>query len=135
MNFTLLLSSSEGGEGLPVFGPLNPRTGETLILLGVLSLVIVALLIWAALIRKRHGGHHHHHRHHHHHHHRHNRQPVPAEGAAAPTSADPIPDRRERRRHRRREHRPLNPTLAETGGLPPIRRPGLPGPPPPGQAR
>jgi hypothetical protein len=26
-----------------------------------------------------------------------------------------------RRRRRRREHRPRNPTLAETGGLPPVR--------------
>jgi hypothetical protein len=30
---------------------------------------------------------------------------------------------------RRREHRPRNPTLAETGGLPPIRPGGPPGPP------
>jgi hypothetical protein len=29
--------------------------------------------------------------------------------------------RRRRRRRRRREHRPRNPTLAETGGLPPVR--------------
>lgn len=29
---------------------------------------------------------------------------------------------RRRRRRRRREHRPRNPTLAETGGLPPIRQ-------------
>lgn len=27
-----------------------------------------------------------------------------------------------RKRRRRREHRPRNPTLAETGGLPPVRR-------------
>jgi hypothetical protein len=30
-------------------------------------------------------------------------------------------DRRKRRHRRRREHRPRNPTLAETGGLPPVR--------------
>jgi hypothetical protein len=35
----------------------------------------------------------------------------------------PVPQRRKRRR-RRRDHRPRNPTLAETGGLPPIRRDG-----------
>jgi hypothetical protein len=36
--------------------------------------------------------------------------------------------RRRRRRRRRREHRPRNPTLAETGGLPPIRTEAPPGP-------
>ncbi len=30
---------------------------------------------------------------------------------------------RKRKRKRRREHRPLNPTLADTGGLPPARDP------------
>ena len=33
------------------------------------------------------------------------------------------------RRHRRHQHRPRNPTLAETGGLPPVRKEG-PSPPP-----
>ena len=32
-----------------------------------------------------------------------------------------------RHRRRRREHRPRNPTLAETGGLPPIRADKPPG--------
>ncbi len=31
-----------------------------------------------------------------------------------------------RHRHRRKEHRPVNPTLAETGGLPPERDPKTP---------
>jgi uncharacterized membrane protein YccC len=42
------------------------------------------------------------------------------------TNEDPalaMPRRRKWRR-RRRDHRPRNPTLAETGGLPPIRRDG-----------
>jgi hypothetical protein len=34
-----------------------------------------------------------------------------------------LPDRRKHRR-RRRAHRPRNPTLAETGGLPPIKTEG-----------
>jgi hypothetical protein len=37
---------------------------------------------------------------------------------------------RYRRRVRRREHRLRNPTLAETGGLPPIRQTEPPPPPP-----
>jgi hypothetical protein len=36
-----------------------------------------------------------------------------------------VPHRRKWRR-RRRDHRPRNPTLAETGGLPPIRQPRPP---------
>jgi hypothetical protein len=32
--------------------------------------------------------------------------------------------RKEKRKRRRRKHRPRNPTLAETGGLPPIRTEG-----------
>ncbi|MBI3852132.1 MAG: hypothetical protein HY298_17885 [Verrucomicrobia bacterium] len=44
-------------------------------------------------------------------------------------SASP-PRHRHRRRHRhRKEHRPRNPTLAETGGLPPIRPEDQPPPP------
>jgi FtsZ-interacting cell division protein ZipA len=39
-----------------------------------------------------------------------------------------VPRRRKWRRHRR-EHRPRNPTLAETGGLPPIRQDRPPQPP------
>jgi hypothetical protein len=38
-----------------------------------------------------------------------------------------------RRKNRRHRHRPLNPTLAESGGLPPVRReknPDAPTPPP-----
>ncbi len=33
---------------------------------------------------------------------------------------------RHRHRHRRKEHRPVNPTLAETGGLPTLRDPKTP---------
>jgi uncharacterized iron-regulated membrane protein len=41
--------------------------------------------------------------------------------------------KRKRRKHRHHEERQLNPTLAETGGLPPVReekRPDEPTPPP-----
>ena len=36
-------------------------------------------------------------------------------------SEDPPRSGRRRRKHRRRDHRPSNPTLAETGGLPPVK--------------
>ncbi|MFM7103092.1 MAG: hypothetical protein ACKO3N_18225 [Verrucomicrobiota bacterium] len=42
---------------------------------------------------------------------------------------DASPSRRQRRR-KRRDSRPRNPTLAETGGLPPTRPEGVPPPPP-----
>ncbi len=45
-------------------------------------------------------------------------------------SEEQVPGRRKRRRRRRRRgHRPRNPTLAETGGLPPVRSTDAPPPP------
>jgi hypothetical protein len=46
---------------------------------------------------------------------------------------DEAEEKRAHKRHRRRrhEHRPRNPTLAETGGLPPIRTEKPPGASPP----
>jgi len=70
---------------------------------------------------------------HHHHHHRPHRKE-----SGGPSADNPSPDGesqsndgeviRRRRRRRRRNHRPRNPTLAETGGLPPIRTEPPPGP-------
>ncbi|HEV2394629.1 MAG TPA: hypothetical protein VG146_19935 [Verrucomicrobiae bacterium] len=98
------------------------KTGarDILIILGVLVVLTVLVLIWAAYFRKRDRDH----SHHHHHHHRH--QEDSAEPAAASDSPPSEPGEasgrhHRRRRRRRREHRPRNPTLAETGGLPPLR--------------
>lgn len=54
--------------------------------------------------------------------HRH-RQAKPAAEVAgnAATSGGEPPRHRHRHRHRRKKHRPVNPTLAETGGLPAAR--------------
>ncbi len=41
--------------------------------------------------------------------------------ASLPKIQNPPNNRRQRKRRRRRAHRPSNPTLAETGGLPPQR--------------
>ncbi len=43
--------------------------------------------------------------------------------------SDAPPPSGRRRRHRRREHRPRPPSLAETGGLPPIKPAEPPNPP------
>jgi FtsZ-interacting cell division protein ZipA len=101
---------------------IDSATREWLIILGAVALVALLALVWAAFFRKP-RRHRHSHHHHHHHHHRHHHSDEPSERPIAPNEADAsVPQ--ERRRRRRRSHhrpRPLNPTLAETGGLPPIR--------------
>ncbi len=95
-------------------GPLHVPGDIKLILAGV-ALLTLAIILGALFMHKR--------RdedlsgwrvHHHHHHHR-----EQSNGTGSGESGS-------RRRRRRREHRPRNPTLAETGGLPPLR----PEPPP-----
>ena len=109
-------------DGLPGFGPLTPAMKERLIILGALLFVTGIILVWVLVIRKqrrrkssssdR----------------RHRRRK-----SSGPRAADGIKEIkqlvRERQRHRRREHRPRNPTLAETGGLPPSRSDRESGPP------
>ena len=91
-----------------------------MILIGVLLLLTTLLLLWAAFIRKRRRR-----QRLHHYSHRHSAGAAPAE---APNDL-PAGRRKHRKwRHRRREHRPRNPTLAETGGLPPFRSDEPPNP-------
>ena len=112
--------------------PLNPSVpiGKTTGLLFKDVLVIIAtgliltliLILWARFsARKRKQ------RHRHHHHNREASPSVPSsdtleegdeEGELRPGR------RRRRRRRRRRDHRSRNPTLAETGGLPPTKSEG-----------
>jgi type VI protein secretion system component VasK len=89
-------------------------TREVFLVLGAIIAVTSVLLIWALYFRKRRR----HHSHHHHHHH-HSSSESSALGTTPAESGQE--SRRRRRRRRRREHRPRNPTLAETGGLPPVR--------------
>ncbi len=104
---SMLLAQAANG---PTPGPLRlPR--EVLLLLGAVLLLVLVFVVWAMFIRKRKKDlsdwrlqkHHHH---------------SPPENSANEGSGEP---HHRRRRRRRREHRPRNPTLAETGGLPPIR--------------
>jgi FtsZ-interacting cell division protein ZipA len=98
---------------------IDPATREWLIILGAVALVALMALIWAVFLRKPHRRHHSHH----HHHHRHHQSDEPAETQITTNEAQiPPPQEKHRRRKRHhRRHRSLNPTLAETGGLPPIR--------------
>jgi ABC-type nickel/cobalt efflux system permease component RcnA len=113
---------------------------DILLIIGAGLALAALLVLWAVYWRKAKR-----HKRHHHHHHK-NHQPEAAEKrelVAEPvehTSAnaeeeDEGPEERlhghqhHRRRIRRREHRHRNPTLAETGGLPPMRDPNAPPPP------
>ena len=99
-------------------------TREWFIILSAIGLVTLLALGWAIFLRKRHR-----HRHSHHHRHRHSSEPTETQMAPTDAAAAPPEKRRHRRRHRHR-HRPRNPTLAETGGLPPIRPEDTPPPQP-----
>jgi hypothetical protein len=78
---------------------------ELKVFFAALSLVILALVIWAVFIRKP------------------DNEKRPRHHWKTPKSAGPdVTDGGHRRRHRRRrKDRPRNPTLAETGGLPSAR--------------
>ena len=107
-------------QGVPpdLSTPLRSMGGTTSgvwILLAALAGVTLLVFLWAAFLlkRRRHGWRHNSHhssRNGHNHAPVHTSEPVPAENHS-----------RRKRRRRRRAHRPRNPTLAETGGLPPIR--------------
>jgi flagellar biosynthesis/type III secretory pathway M-ring protein FliF/YscJ len=101
-------------------GSNSARFGEMVVLLGFIALLLVALLIWARFFRRR------------------RRRPLsrrnlpnlemrPAEDSRNGQSERRSGSgglRRHRHRHRRRHHEQYthrNPTLAETGGLPPPR--------------
>jgi hypothetical protein len=96
-------------ENLSFWQKLDDTARELFAVLG--SLIFISLLVfaWAVFVRKRRRRRERRHRHQHAH-----------PPAATPAAATPERGWRKRRR-RRREHRPRNPTLAEIGGLPPIR--------------
>jgi len=100
------------GAPLPIEEELKalPVDYRLLITVGVLFLVSLGVFIWAAYFRKRPRLHHYHFRR--------RSAPPPEETAAGKAGWF---SSRKRHRHRRPD-RPLNPTLAEVGGLPPVRK-------------
>lgn len=95
---------------------------DVLLVLGVILLLTALLVLWAVRYAKRRK------------HHRHATAPAilqhTKKAGAETDDADPGDTQHEsrsrhRRRRHRRSHRSRNPTLAETGGLPPV-RPGSP---------
>ena len=94
----------------------DPTVLERILIFGAIGLVTLLLVLWAVFIRKR--G-----RRRRSHHHSHHHSAGAVEGSQPPGEGQPPATEEKRGRHRRsrRRHRRRNPTLAETGGLPPIR--------------
>lgn len=103
----------------------NSSALSSYIVVGAIALVTLLVLIWAMFFRntkRRHRSHHHSHEH----------SSAPAESPATGSNGeDASLSRHKRRRWRRsqRHNHSRNPTLAETGGLPPIRQDEPPAPP------
>jgi hypothetical protein len=80
---------------------MSRSTRDLTVLLGAVAFLVLLFLVWALFLRKR---------------------PQPTAGWNFQSQSQVRgEDSSSRRRRRRRPHRPRNPTLAETGGLPPAR--------------
>jgi type VI protein secretion system component VasK len=101
----------------------NPAMRERLLIFGAIGVVTLLVLGWAVFLRKRRR-----HRREHHQSYHHSSRPAEPAASPAPGNNAAPPERRHRRRRSRHRHRQRNPTLAETGGLPPIRTEGPPEP-------
>ena len=105
---TLAVLLAQGDDTFAPWSKPGSSGKEILLVIGIMSVVILLVFMWAAFWRKPR------HRKHSYHHH---------PGAELP----PREKRRSRlfrrhRRHHRPDDRPSNPTLAKVGGLPPQRR-------------
>jgi hypothetical protein len=121
----LSLADADVEEVLEAWRFTDPSTREGIAMLGAIGLIILLVLVWAIFLRKR--GRRRRLRHHAHHH-----SSNAPEGSPAPNGDELFSSRHKRRKLRRhqRRHHPRNPTLAETGGLPPVRPEGPVGPQP-----
>jgi hypothetical protein len=111
MNIPLLLAQIEMEDPVRGWTSANSGVRDALIIFGALLAVSLLLFFWVSFIRK-------------------SRRRSRSRYYHAPAAVAPPAQTSEhkrplfssgRRRRRRREHRPRNPTLAETGGLPPQR--------------
>jgi len=99
---------------------------EVMIVTAAAAGVTLLVVLWAVYFRRKRR---HHSHHHHHHHHSGQDRASGMTPTQTATEAEPASGSHRRRRRRwRRDHRPRNPTLAETGGLPPVRRDSPPEP-------
>ena len=121
----LSLADVETQEILASWRITDPATLERIVIFGAIGLVTLLALLWAAFLRKKRRR-----RREHHHAPRHSSGPAEVPETSEDENAPSPPEKRHRRRRSRRRDRPRNPTLAETGGLPPIRPEGPPEPQP-----
>jgi hypothetical protein len=104
----------------------DPRLYEILVTFGAISLAILVAVIWAVFysLKRKKRKPHKHRRHH-------SETASSASALKFAASERPAAETDSRKRIRRRSHRPLNPTLAQTRGLPPLRDENTPLPPMP----
>jgi hypothetical protein len=108
------------GDTLPANNQMLPESQDLMIVLGAILLVVLIVFFCVLLFRKDWKRQHRHHQRHHRKSYREQFQ----------TTTSGIKELIRQRRHwHRRENRPVNPTLAQTGGLPPIRKTDEPPPP------
>jgi Flp pilus assembly protein TadB len=104
---------------------MTPVVRDRVVIFGALGVMTVLILFGAVMLRRK-GRHSRSHRHSRHH----SREGAKSSaGQSAEGGAESGQRKRRKWRRQRREHRPLNPTLAQTGGLPPIRSSEPPQPP------
>jgi len=117
----LMLANLQVEDVLVQWQGLSAGMRESLIVVGAAALVTVGVATWVVCFRKSHRR-----RHRHHHSHSDSHEDVRAT-AAEDQEEEPSESRKRRKwRRPRRAHRLRNPTLAETGGLPPVRTGGPP---------
>ncbi len=120
-----LLLADEDTEAILAAWRRDPAVVERFMIFGAIGLVTVLVLLWAVFLRKKRR------RRSHHHHGHHRSSGLPEFPWASQTDgAPPVEEKRRHQRHSRRRRRRRNPTLAETGGLPPIRPEDEPQPEP-----
>jgi hypothetical protein len=113
----------ETDQALASWRFLDPATRGIVLIFGSIGVVTLAVLTWAVFFRKKGRR-----RRKHHHEHSHSPRPDEVPEILKDEGFSSSQERRRHRRHSRRRHRPRNPTLAETGGLPPVRQDSPPEP-------
>lgn len=111
MNVLLLAAVNPFDTTLPPIKPVGPAFKEWGFLLGAIFMVAALVILWIVFSGKsrRHAAR------------REERRRRRRSFHRSGAEPEPRGDKPSGRRRRRRHHRPRNPTLAETGGLPPLR--------------
>lgn len=117
MNPILLLLADAETHSILANWRMTEGAREKIMIFGAIGLVTALVVLWAVFLRKKRRRRHSSHDHGHHH----SSAPAPVPEASKDASPPAAEERHRRHRRSRRRHRRLNPTLAQTGGLPPIR--------------